>query len=149
VHDAVAVGVPEGIGELPCDFPHVLERKLLLSIQALSQALALDIGHHVVEQAIGFARVMQREDVRMGEVRSDLDLSQEAIAPEALGDVRPQHLERDPPAVPQVARQVDNSPTAVTDLPLDDVAALEGSTEAVGEVGQSRCSVRGNVQRLE
>ena len=136
VHDALAVGVSECIGELARDLPHVLEGELLLPIEALPQGLALHVGHHIVEQAVGVAGVMQREDVRMGEVRRDLDLAQEAIAPEALGDFRPQHLEGDPPPVPEVAREVHDGPSTVTDLPVDDVAALEGPIEAVDEFGQ-------------
>jgi hypothetical protein len=72
----------------------------------------------------------------MGEVGRDLDLAQEPIGPEALRDLGAQQLEGYPPPVPEVARQVYGRPSTVTDLALDDVAALEGPIEAIDEFGQ-------------
>jgi len=44
VHDAAAVGVPEGIGDLARDADRVRDRQLTLALQAAAQRLASMYG---------------------------------------------------------------------------------------------------------
>ena len=64
----------------------------------------------------------------------DLDLPQEPVGAEDGGEFGPQHLDRDPAPVPEVARGVDPRHAAPAHLPLDRVAAGEGGAEAVERV---------------
>jgi len=50
--------------------------------------------HDVVEDAAGLPRVMQRQDVRMGETRGGLDLPQEAVGADAFSDFGAEHFDR-------------------------------------------------------
>src|SRR5207249_1664475 len=52
---------------------------LPLAAQALAQRLPLDQRHHVVEQPVGVAGIIERQDVRMMQAGGDLDLTEEAL----------------------------------------------------------------------
>ena len=80
--DALPVGVGQRVGDLARDLQRVLHRELGLARQAVPQRLALDVGHDVVEEAVGLARVVQRQDVGMAQVGRDLDLAQEPLGAE-------------------------------------------------------------------
>src|SRR5438093_1089182 len=95
MQDVVAVGVVQGIRHLGGDVQRVLERELALAVQAAAQRFPLYVGHHVVQQAVGFPGVVQWQDVWMGEAGGDVDLAQEAIRPQARGQVGAEHLEGD------------------------------------------------------
>jgi hypothetical protein len=60
VHDAVAMGIVEGIGSFFRDPQRVSYGELALPLQPVAQRLALDVGHHIVEQSIDRARIEQR-----------------------------------------------------------------------------------------
>ncbi len=62
------------------------------------------------------------------------DLPEEALGAEHLGEALLQHLERDHPVVPAVAREVDHGHSAVTDLALDRIAAGKGVLQSVEQV---------------
>ena len=85
--------------------------------------LALDVRHDVVEEAVGLARVVHRQDVRMAELRRDLDLAQEPVGAERGGQLRPHHLHRHLAMVLQVRGQVHRRHPALAQDPLDLVAA--------------------------
>jgi hypothetical protein len=53
----------------------VVDGQLPVAAQACAERLALDVRHHVVQQAVRLAGVVEREDVRVAEVGRDLDLS--------------------------------------------------------------------------
>ena len=65
VDDALLVGVPERVGDLAGDPDGVVDRQLRLPVEPVAQRLALDERHDVVEEAVGLARVVQRQDVRV------------------------------------------------------------------------------------
>ena len=69
--------------------------------------LALDEGHDVEQEAVGLARVEQRQDVGMLEIGGDLDLGQEALGADDGGELGAEHLDRDVAVVAQVVGEVD------------------------------------------
>ena len=62
------------------------------------------MGHHIVDQAIGLARVEQRQEVGVLQVSHDPDFGQEPLDAEHRGELRSQHLKRDGAVVLGVAR---------------------------------------------
>src|SRR5207245_2797628 len=129
VHYVAAVGVAQGVRHFLDDLYGLLARGLPLPLQSLAQRLALDVRHHVVQGALGSAGVVQRQDVGVGEPRRDLDLAQEALGAERRGDLGPQHLDRDRPAVLEILREIDRGHPTVADLPLQCVAVGESRAE--------------------
>jgi hypothetical protein len=65
---------------------------------------------------------MQRDDVRMLEIRRRLDLGEKPLGAEGRGEFGVEDLERDLAIVTDVAREIHGRHAAVADLPLDFVA---------------------------
>jgi len=79
VDDVVLVGVAQGIGHLAGDLERVGKRKLPLPLESVAEGFPLHVGHYVIQEARGRARVVQRQDVRVAQLRRDLDLAQESL----------------------------------------------------------------------
>ena len=118
VDDAVAVGVVERGGHFHRDPDRVVHRQLLLAADPVADRLALDIRHHVEEEAVGLPAVEERQDVRMLEVRGRRDLGKEPLGADDRRQLGPEHLDRHAPVVPDVLRQVDGGHAALAELPL-------------------------------
>ena len=78
--DAEGVRIRQRIRNLTGDRDRVVDRELALALQPTAQRLALDEGHHIIQQPMRVAGVEHRQDVRMIQPRGNLDLALEAIA---------------------------------------------------------------------
>ena len=96
----------------------------------VSERLACQIGHYVEEEAIGFPGIMERQDVRVGQIRGDLNFREETLGSDNGSQFRPQDLEGHLAAVLDVVGEVDLGHPAFTYLTLDGVAAFEGGVQA-------------------
>ena len=105
-------------------------------VEPVAQRLPFHKRHDVVEEAVGFSRVDETEDVGVLEMRSDLDLFQEPIGADDGRQLSAQFLEGDLPIVAYVVCEVDRRHAARAEQALDAIAAGEGGTET-GGVGQS------------
>ena len=132
--DAVLVGVLQGAADFAGDLERGVERKLLFPREPLPERLALGERHHVVEQAVGLSRVVERENVGVLERRGDLDLAEEPLAAEDGRQLGLEQLDGDPPAVLQVLGEKDDRHPAVAELPLDPVSIAERRRELLEEV---------------
>ncbi len=99
----------------------LVDRELLLAIEPAAQRFALDERHHVEQQSVRFARIEQRQQVRVLQVGRDPDLAQEPLDAEHRAEFRLEQLERDVAVVAEVAREVHGRHAADADLPLDAV----------------------------
>ncbi len=90
----VSVGEIEGRGDRAGDAQRFIERQLALPPEALAEALSFDIRHHVIEEAIGFPRVDQGQDMGMLELRREADLAQEPLGAKNGGKLGAEQLER-------------------------------------------------------
>ena len=138
MHGTVPVRVVEGGCHFARQSQGLVDRELSLAREPLAQALALHVGHHVVEQARSLARVEQRQDVRMLEPRGELDFAQEALGTDRRGERGVQHLDRHRATVPEVLGQEHGGHAAATQLAPDRVAAAERGVQLVGEIGHGR-----------
>ena len=134
MNDAALVRVSERI----CDGdrnPHrLVDGQLLFAMETRAKRLAFDERHDVVQQAVRFAGVEQREQVRMLEIRRDADLAQESLRPEDGAELGVEHFERDEPLMLEVAREVDRRHAAAAQLAFDDVRAREGGVQVIGRL---------------
>jgi hypothetical protein len=122
VDHALAMCVVERAGHLAGDAHRVGDRQLTFALEARTQRLAGDERHHVVQQAVGFAAVEQRQDVRMLQSRGGADLGEEALAAECGAEVGVQHLDGDIALVLEVVREVHGGHAASAEFALDAVA---------------------------
>ena len=134
VDDAVAVGVRQRGGHRAHDPERDVDRELPLARQPVAQRLAPGVGHDEIEQAVAFARVVERENLGMGQPRGDADLAQEALGLVPVAPGRAEHLHRHLTPVLQVLRQIDRGGTAAADL-LQDAISVGDGAEALGDVG--------------
>ena len=125
--DAVAVGFGERVGDV-AENPHrVADGQLSLLRQLVAKRQAIDVRHDVEEQAIGLARVVQRQDVGVLQGRRDLDLAEEAFLAERGGKLFAQDLHRDLAVVFEVVREIDRGHAAGAQLALETVVVGEGA----------------------
>ena len=94
---------------------------------------ALHVSHRDVEDAVGLARVVDRDDVRMVEAGGDLGLADEAL-PEriVIRELWTEDLQRDFAAQPDVLRQVDDRHPATADDAHHAMSCELGSHPRIG-----------------
>src|SRR6478672_10229676 len=131
VDDAVAVRVVERARYFTGDAERVLDRQLPLAIESRTKGFAFDVRHDVEQLAVSGAGIVNGKDVRMREMRDELDLPLEALGAHREADVVAHDFHRDPAIVLEIARQVHGSHRAVAELALDLVTGSDGRAEAV------------------
>ena len=123
------------------DPDRLLERQLMLTAEPVPKALPVHVHHGEPQLAGGrLARIVDREDVRVLESRSQLNLAAEALRAEARGQVRVKHLERNRAVVLRVLGQVDGGHAATPQLALQGVLRAECRLELLAHV--RRCHRR-------
>ena len=131
-----SVRVTQRVGNLACDAKCFINSELFVAIDPVTQRLAFDQRHHVVKEGLktltaglrlelNFARVIQRNDVRMAEIGCGLDFEQKPFGAQRGPNFRTKNLDGDIPVVLQVAREIQCSHAAAAELALDGVAACE------------------------
>ena len=122
----------------------------------MAEAPALDVRHHVIDEATRLAGIDERQDVGVLELRREPDLAQEPLGAEEGGKFRAEHLDCDQAVVLQIASEIDRGHPAATELALDTVAAGQRRLEAVQQLGDQTApeTVPANIrataaQRLE
>ena len=121
VHDPLGVREIERFGDLAGDAHDLVQRERPLALQALAEGLSGDERHHIVEQPVGVARVVQRKDVRVGETRGEGDLAEEPVRTERRGELGAQELHSDLACVLEVAAEIDRGHSAAPELALEHV----------------------------
>ena len=125
VHDAVAVGVAERLGDVGCDGGGSRGRQRRLGADDRRQRLAVHVLHDDVVGPVRLAPVEDRDDVRMRQVGRSLGLPPEALYERMVrGQLRKEHLERDRAVEQQVVGKVDLRRPAPGDLAAELVAAV-------------------------
>ena len=119
------MGVAQCVRHLAGDLNRFLERQLLLAIQSGAQCFSIDEGHHVIQKAGGFSRVVEGQDVWVREARRDFDLAEEPLRTERGSELGLQHLDGDLAMVLQVLGEIDRRHPAAAQLSLDQVTVGE------------------------
>ncbi len=151
VHHVRRVGVGEGTRDLDRD-PDCLMHGERTATEPLAEILALEQLEDEIRTAVRPARVVERDDVRMRELRGRLRLAEEPLVAAARPDARAgaERLERDEPPELAIARLVHHPEAAATDLaeklePADDATRPQrgrrpfryiGAREVVQELRQ-------------
>ncbi len=125
MHDALPMGVGQGVGDLTQQPHHLRHGQLALPAQAHPQRLALDERHRVVEQPIALPSGEQGHQVGMVESRGELGLLPEPLHAHAGGQLGREYLHHDPPAEPGFLGDEDARHAAAAQLPLDAVGVAE------------------------
>jgi hypothetical protein len=106
-----------------------------LSRQALAQRAALEVGHHIIEEATRFTGVVQRQDVGVGEPGRDLDFLEESLHAEEGGEAGEEHLEGDLAAMLAVVGEVHRRHPAAAQHAAQRVALAQRGLQVDGDLG--------------
>src|SRR5207247_5589965 len=79
VDDPLRVRVGEGIHDFAQNPDGVTNGHCTITAELFPERLALDVGHHVVEEAVCLAGVVEWQDLRMLQIGRDLNLPQVAL----------------------------------------------------------------------
>ena len=140
MHEAGAVREVQAVTELLGDSDGDLNRQPPFATKAIAQRAARDVRRHVVQHAVHFARIDQRNEVRVRNTRGDLDLAEKSIVAKRRTELGPQDLDRDLPTVLSFLGEINRRHPAASKLPLDDVAIGE---RGIGEERRMRSGVVG------
>ena len=100
--------------------------------EPVAQRLPLHDGHDEVEEAVGLAGVVERQDVRVVEGGGQVGFrGGSGSGPATPARSLAQHLDRDLAVVLEVLRQVDRGHPACAELALEAVAVGQRGGEAV------------------
>src|SRR4051794_30932793 len=119
--------VGERSGDGGGDANGLVDRQLLLAVEPRAEALAFDIRHYIEEQrrsrgktsGANLTAIEERQEIRMLEIRRDLDLGDEALGAEHGTELRVEDLERHLAIVLEIAGEVDGGHASGADLPGD------------------------------
>ena len=106
--------------------------RLFLPREPIAHRFALDERHHVEQEAVRDARIEERQDVRMLQIRRRLDLGEKALGADHGGQLGAQDLHRDLAIVLEVVREIDGRHTARTEFTLDAVTICKCGSERPG-----------------
>ena len=80
--DVVTVRVIECTSDLVRNTYRVRDGQLALGVETITQRLSVHHRHHVVQRAVRFAGVEQRQDMRVTQLRGELYFAQKPLATE-------------------------------------------------------------------
>jgi hypothetical protein len=125
------VRVIEGIGHLPGYRACLLQRKLPLSLETVSQRRAVDVRHDVVEEPAGLARVEKRENVRVIQPCREGDLTKEPLGAKGGGELGPERFQGNGAVVLEIMGQLDRGHPAPSELAVHAVTLGQGSVQPI------------------
>ena len=131
----------ERVRHFGSDPERLLQGQTAAPIEATSERVTLDVGHHEVEKPVGGPGVVEGQDVGVRQLRDDFDLSEKALRSEARNQVGPEDLQSHLAVMPHIIGQVDRGHPALTELTLDGVATLEGCIQAGNRISHG-CKMR-------
>jgi hypothetical protein len=103
----------------------LVDRELVLALEALAKRFPFDVGHHVIEKPSDLAGVEERKYVRVIQSRDDSDLSQEPVGPHGLRQSGVEDFYRDYALVLDVLRETHCSHATAPKLAVDRVRRSE------------------------
>ena len=141
--DAGAMGLGEGIGDFTKPADNQRNGDGPLAIDAFTEGLAIDQGHHVVEQRSvacpgmsgDLATVDEAKNVGMLELGCDADFAEEPVTAQRGGEVGAEDLDRHLSFVADILGDPDRGHAALPEQALEPVTSLERRREAAGGIG--------------
>ena len=112
------------------DLDGIVDGQLFLTLHAITQRLAIDIGHDVVEEPVRFTGIEEWNDVRVIELCGDTDLLEKSLVAECLSKFRLEHLDGHLAVVFQVCSQIHGCHSTFTEFADDGVARRQCRLDA-------------------
>jgi len=126
---AKPVRVVERLGDVAEDADHVLDRVLVAAGEPLAQGVPRDVGHRVPNKSPLLSSGEQRYDVRVLELRGDLDLATEPLVVHSRRELGGEDLHDHLPPQRHVGRDEDAAHPAAGQLTFERVRGCECGLE--------------------
>src|SRR4051812_32289619 len=104
MNDAVRVCVGHCVDDLDEESNRLVDGQLPAFLESFAQRLPFNVRHDEEQASAGFSGVEKREDMRMLQLRGDLDLTLESCGSDRRREIFAENLEGDFAIVLQVAR---------------------------------------------
>ena len=133
--DAAFVRVGECVRHFEQDSPRLARRQRALRVQTHREVFAVDQRHDEVDDPVAFVDAVDRDDVRMAQLRRGLRLTQES-RPDlgAEGELGRKDLDRDQALQPAIARLVHDPHPTPPDLAVEFVGRREDSLDVCSKI---------------
>ena len=135
VHDAHAMGVGQRVGHGSGERQDFGRQQATSSGAELPQRPPVNVGRDIIKEAPELPRVVQGENMGVGQAGGRLDLPQKPLGAELGGEPREQHFDRDVAVMLGIASQVDRRHAAPPQHALQLVPPGEGGLEVGRDVG--------------
>ncbi len=130
-------GGVERRGEIGRDPAGLFEIDAPVAGQALPQALALDLVHHVIEESVRGAGGVHGDDVRMAQASDGARFGEESAGDGRVrGQLGVDDLDRDGAVERRVGGAVDDSHAAAAQLAIEPVLRAEGGLQCRERIGE-------------
>ncbi len=130
MHDAALVGEGEGARGLEQVATRVVVRERSLAMESHGEIFPVHERHHEVDQPFTLVDRIDRDDVRMTELRRRLCLAQEARSDLAAeGELRREHLHGDLSLQAPVTGQIHDAHAPASDFPIQLIVRAENALD--------------------
>ena len=133
--------VRERVGHLACDAAHIVDVQDTLVVETLRQVVAADVGHHEEHEPFRFVDSIDRNDVRMAQLRGGFGLAKESCLDRALKrELGREYFDGDVPLEAPVAGAIHHAHAAAPDLTVQLVVSAEDPFDVNTELRARRRS---------
>jgi len=149
VNDAPPMSKAEGIGNLRCDLKNIVDGELPFSLDAMAKSFAVDVRHHIKQEAVCLTRIKKGKDVRMRKAGDRSNFSKESLCSDRRSELRAQDLQSEMSGMARFFRKVHRSHAPAAEDTLQLVAMLEGSLKTIElQLFCSHCAPWSRLDRL-
>ncbi len=135
VNDALLMGVGQRIYHVPQQADSLDHRQLPFTGELGAQRFAVDERHGVKEELAGLASGQNGYDVRVLQLRGELDLAAESLHAQGCRQVGRQHLDDHLTTERSLLGLVDAAHAAGAELPFESVGGGQRGLQAIGQLG--------------
>ena len=129
----LSVGFPERRQQVTPDLTRGVDGQSSMLREMALEGVALQVVHHIEVQAILFMHRMHGNDVRMPQIREDASFVDKLVDGLRRPQLGPQHFDGNEAVEGHVARQVDGSHAAASELGQQLVLRRQSRTQALRE----------------
>ncbi len=131
VYDPPGVRVGEAIADLLRQAHGFGDGQARFVLQPVAERFAFYEWHHVIQRVPGFARIKERQDIRVLKPRNQTDFIEETSAAVGAAEIGIDRLDGDGAIMLQVVRQKHRGHPRSADLPLEPIPVTERCLQRV------------------
>jgi len=137
MYNAARVRIVKCTGHLAGQPKCILFLESAFAIDPLAERFAFDVRRDEIQQSLCLIGIQQRQDVRMRQLRGNLDLAQKSRAADHGRHFGAKYLDCDESIVLDASGEIHDGARTAAELSLDLVRTLDGASEKIAEAGHA------------